>query len=371
MLTAIVSLLSCSGVLALLLVMDRSAQPGSVWDLAAAGRRHLNGLSSSLRQSVPASARPDLSGERQSAGEAWPECASPKPGRDRPRHSRTLATSRADIADARLRSLQLLSLYFPFLQLLSVVGKAATLAIGAGQIARGELSAGVLIAFLLYLDQFFTPLQQLSMVFDQGIQARVSLTRIRDLLETPTLCTPELAEPASGRVRGALGFVDVRFAYSRPLLPKRCAVSSLEIAPGRSSRSWARPARASPTFVKLAARFLRRDIGHRVIHRRRGSWQLCRFARVPRTTRLCASGSLSLFRHHPLEYRLRPPWKPRIMKWNSRRVPWALTPAHRHASERLFDATQLDRALAVCWAAPTAFVLGAGGTGGSGTLDPR
>ena len=50
----------------------------------------------------------------------------------------------------------------------------------------GTLTAGGLIAFLLYLDTFFAPVQQLSQVFDGYQQAAVGLRRIRDLLRTPT-----------------------------------------------------------------------------------------------------------------------------------------------------------------------------------------
>jgi ABC-type multidrug transport system fused ATPase/permease subunit len=162
--------------------------------------------------------------------------------------------------DARLRSLQLLSLYFPFLQFLSVLGKVTTLAIGAGQIAEGHLSAGVLIAFLLYLDQFFTPLQQLSMVFDQWIQARVSLSRIRDLLGTGS-GTPEVLEPRNlGRMTGALRFENVRFAYS-PGAPEALRGVNLEIAPREVVALVGTTGAGKSTFVKLAARFYDATLG--------------------------------------------------------------------------------------------------------------
>src|SRR4029077_19751580 len=84
------------------------------------------------------------------------------------------AARSAEYRDARLRSMQLMSIYFAGSQFLSTVAKAFVLWYGAYLIGLGTLSSGLLIAFLLYLDQFFSPLQQLSALFDQWNQARIS-----------------------------------------------------------------------------------------------------------------------------------------------------------------------------------------------------
>ena len=156
--------------------------------------------------------------------------------------------------DARLRSMQLIALYFPFLQLLSVLAKTATLGFGAAQVASGRVSAGVLIAFLLYLDHFFTPIQQLSMVFDQWIQARVSLGRVRELLSTQTL-TPESAHARDpGTITGDIRFEGVHFAYA-PGLPEALRGVDLHVSPGETVALVGTTGAGKSTFVKLAARF--------------------------------------------------------------------------------------------------------------------
>ncbi|MGV8744211.1 hypothetical protein ACV35G_32200, partial [Pseudomonas aeruginosa] len=76
--------------------------------------------------------------------------------------------------------------YFPFVEFLSEVAAAAVLAVGAARLTSGSITAGVLIAFILYVDTFFSPVQQLSQVFDSYQQASVGLRRVRDLLRTPT-----------------------------------------------------------------------------------------------------------------------------------------------------------------------------------------
>ncbi len=155
--------------------------------------------------------------------------------------------------DARLHSMRLIAMYFPFLQFLSVVGKAITLGAGASLIARGQATAGLLVTFLLYLDQFFAPLQQFSNVFDQWIQARVSLSRIRELLATETK-TPAAERPLDpGQLAGAIRFECVRFAYEKG--PEALRGVDLHARPGETVALVGTTGAGKSTFVKLLARF--------------------------------------------------------------------------------------------------------------------
>ena len=115
---------------------------------------------------------------------------------------------------SRLRAQRLIALYFPFVQLLSTVGGALILFAAAGEVHDKTLTAGGLIAYLLYIDLLFSPVQQLSQVIDGYNQAAVGLGRIKDLLRRGT-STPEAADPRpAGRPRGQIEFRDVRFRYS-------------------------------------------------------------------------------------------------------------------------------------------------------------
>jgi ATP-binding cassette subfamily B protein len=69
-------------------------------------------------------------------------------------------------------------------QFLSGVADAIVLGVGAGLIASGHLTSGALIAFILYIDLFFSPIQQLSQVFDSWQQTRVSVGRIAELMRS-------------------------------------------------------------------------------------------------------------------------------------------------------------------------------------------
>jgi ATP-binding cassette, subfamily B, bacterial len=115
--------------------------------------------------------------------------------------------------DARVAAQRLVATYFPFVQFISAIADAIVLGVGARLIASGDLTSGALIAFLLYIDLFFSPIQQLSQVFDAWQQTRVSVRRIAELMQLDTL-TPDPAVPEEvGRLRGNLAMQHVRFSY--------------------------------------------------------------------------------------------------------------------------------------------------------------
>ncbi|MEW2527260.1 ABC transporter ATP-binding protein [Streptomyces sp. NPDC047071] len=114
---------------------------------------------------------------------------------------------------ARVRGQWLISVYFPFVQLLSSAAVVAVLIVGAHRVDAGTLTTGALVAYLLYIDLFFAPVQQLSQVFDGYQQATVSLGRIQELLREPT-STKAPDEPLEVlSLRGEIAFEGVEFAY--------------------------------------------------------------------------------------------------------------------------------------------------------------
>lgn len=128
--------------------------------------------------------------------------------------TRRFAERSAHYREARVRGQWLISVYFPFVQLLSSVAAAAVLIVGAGRVDNGTLTAGALVAYLLYIDLFFAPVQQLSQVFDGYQQATVSLRRIQELLREPT-STGAPEEPLDvSSLRGEIAFENVSFAYA-------------------------------------------------------------------------------------------------------------------------------------------------------------
>ncbi|MFJ8859150.1 ABC transporter ATP-binding protein [Streptomyces sp. NPDC102451] len=156
---------------------------------------------------------------------------------------------------SRLRAQRYMGTFFPFVEFLGTLSTAAVLVIGAGQVGAGELSAGTLIAFLLYVELFFSPIQQLSQVFDGYQQAVIGLSRLRTLMRTPA-GTPPAEHPLDvGELRGEVEFDGVSFGYAGGGGQEVLHGVSLRIAPGETVALVGATGAGKSTVVKLLARF--------------------------------------------------------------------------------------------------------------------
>ncbi|MFJ4685968.1 ABC transporter ATP-binding protein [Streptomyces sp. NPDC088789] len=160
---------------------------------------------------------------------------------------------------ARIRGQWLISVYFPFVQFLSSAAAASVLIVGAGRIEAATLTTGALVAYLLYIDLFFAPVQQLSQVFDGYQQASVSLGRIQELLREPTSTRSARTPREVGSLRGEIAFEDLHFAYGPADGADRAEPAltgiDLRVPAGQTVAFVGETGAGKSTLVKLVARF--------------------------------------------------------------------------------------------------------------------
>ncbi|MFE5796182.1 ABC transporter ATP-binding protein [Streptomyces sp. NPDC056503] len=251
LITAVVSALTITGVLAALLVIDAElalvlVAVVPVLAVATAVFR---------RCSVPAyrEARERVSVVNAALQENVATIRVTQAFRREGHNARRFAVLAGEFRDARLRAQRYMGVFFPFVEFLGTLAAAAVLAVGAGQVTEGRLTAGTLIAFLLYVELFFAPIQQLSQVFDGYQQAVIGLSRLRALMRTPT-GTPAAGRPREvRRLRGEVEFDAVSFAYpgGRRVLDGL----RLRISPGETVALVGTTGAGKSTVVKLLARF--------------------------------------------------------------------------------------------------------------------
>jgi ATP-binding cassette subfamily B protein len=155
---------------------------------------------------------------------------------------------------SRLRAQRYIAIYFPFVQTLSTAAGAIVLVIATSQMRSGTLTTGALIAYLLYIDMVFSPVQQLSQVFDGYQQAMVGMRRITDLLRLGTSTPPASRPVTAGRLRGRIKLHDVDFSYTNSDANALSGIS-LTIEPGETVALVGQTGAGKSTLVKLIARF--------------------------------------------------------------------------------------------------------------------
>ena len=154
---------------------------------------------------------------------------------------------------AHERAFRLVALFMPGIKLIGNLTIAAVLFIGAYRVFDGAITIGVLTAFLLYLRQFFEPMQEISQFYNTFQSASAALEKLSGVLEEE----PEVEEPSDpavlGPVRGELDFDGVGFEYQsgRPVLPDL----DLHVPAGQTLALVGTTGAGKTTIAKLLARF--------------------------------------------------------------------------------------------------------------------
>ena len=155
---------------------------------------------------------------------------------------------------ANMETIWLSAAYFPGVELLASIGTALVLWRGGILAEQDLVKTGVVIAFLLYLDRFFDPIQQLSQFYGSFLAAMAALDKIMLVMETePTIVdAPDALELEE--VRGDVRFEGVSFRYS-DASPQVLHDVTTHAAAGQTIALVGHTGAGKSTFVKLLTRF--------------------------------------------------------------------------------------------------------------------
>jgi ATP-binding cassette subfamily B protein len=155
--------------------------------------------------------------------------------------------------EANYETVVLNGLYFPAVDVLSSVATAIVLGFGGALVVQGSLTVGTLLAFTLYLSNFFDPVQQLSQLYNTFLSATSALDRIIGVLDEE----PEIVDApdarALPRIEGRVHFEGVRFGYGD--LPDVLHDFELDVPPGTTVALVGHTGAGKSTIAKLLARF--------------------------------------------------------------------------------------------------------------------
>jgi ATP-binding cassette subfamily B protein len=154
---------------------------------------------------------------------------------------------------SNMQTVVLNGIYFPVVDLLSSVALAVVLAYGGHLYFGGTLTLGTLFAFMLYVQNFFDPVQQLSQLYNTFLSATAALDKIIGVLDEQ----PEVLDRPGARelaqIDGHVSFEGIRFTYGRG--DEVLHGIDLDVPAGTTVALVGHTGAGKSTIAKLLARF--------------------------------------------------------------------------------------------------------------------
>ncbi|MEH2051232.1 ABC transporter ATP-binding protein [Nostoc sp.] len=155
--------------------------------------------------------------------------------------------------DANVEAVAITSAFLPSIDFLNTLATAGVLAYGGYLAVTGAATVGVVTSFLLYVQQFFRPIQILSQFYTQAQSAFAGLERIFLLLDEPS----ELKDAADATemppIQGEVTFENVKFGYNPDQLVLKGV--NLHAYPGQMVALVGQTGSGKSTIINLILRF--------------------------------------------------------------------------------------------------------------------
>ncbi|MEH1912059.1 MAG: ABC transporter ATP-binding protein [Nostoc sp.] len=155
--------------------------------------------------------------------------------------------------DANVEAVLITSAFLPSIDFLNTLATAGVLAYGGYLAVTGAATVGVVTSFLLYVQQFFRPIQILSQFYTQAQSAFAGLERIFLLLDEPSELkdAPDAIEMPP--IQGEVTFENVKFGYNPDQLVLKGV--NLHAYPGQMVALVGQTGSGKSTIINLILRF--------------------------------------------------------------------------------------------------------------------
>ncbi|GAB4226661.1 MAG: ABC transporter ATP-binding protein [Elainellaceae cyanobacterium] len=155
--------------------------------------------------------------------------------------------------DANVQAVAITAAFLPSIDFLNTLATAGVLAYGGYLAVAGTITVGVVTSFLLYVQQFFRPIQILSQFYTQAQSALAGLERIFMLLDEPSQLNDAPDATEMPPIRGEVTFESVKFSYTPNQLVLKGV--NLQAKPGQMVALVGPTGAGKSTIINLILRF--------------------------------------------------------------------------------------------------------------------
>ena len=170
------------------------------------------------------------------------------------RNDGIFATLNNDYREANRQAFKLHAVFIPGTSLIGNIATVAVLLVGGYRVTDGTLALGVLTSFILYLRQFYDPMEDVAIFYNSLQSASAALEKISAVLaERPSVPEPITPIPLTQPIRGSLMLDAVEFGYTadRPVLHE----VSIDVPAGQTVALVGATGAGKTTIAKLISRF--------------------------------------------------------------------------------------------------------------------
>jgi len=161
--------------------------------------------------------------------------------------------------DAYIETIFYFAIFWPLVEIIASLAMALVIWYGGGRALMGQVTFGILLAFIQYVRDFFRPIQGLSEKFNTLQSALASSERIFNVLDTENEITAPAEPEKLGEVKGEIEFEDVWFSYNKEETVLRDV--SFKAEPGKTIAFVGATGAGKSTIINLLLRYYDIDEG--------------------------------------------------------------------------------------------------------------